>query len=279
MTDAPCGSGSAADALLSALTRCLAAVGMLALLFTAVNVTLFATAHGVPWPIALLLDPMVALALATVLYADARLTGWGLQPPAWSAALRWFAGITATLMNTWTALWPDGRIGRPTHADPAAVLLHAVPPLLLILLTETVAAYRRLLQTTSTPTAAGSATALAPTDPCRHGTPTREHESATRSTTALSTSCPDPGPARRGPPSADSRPNITPTAPADPSDPVGGAAGEVFAQALRLDQASRTLSGRPVSQRRLRTELHLGPERAREIHRLLHDHHTARATL
>jgi hypothetical protein len=88
---------------------------------------------------------MVALALATVLYAEARLSSWGIRPPAWSAALRWFTGLAATLMNCWTSLWPDGRPGWPHHADPAAVLLHAIPPLLLILLTETVAAYRRHL--------------------------------------------------------------------------------------------------------------------------------------
>jgi hypothetical protein len=86
-----------------------------------------------------------ALALAAVLYTDARLTCWGIRPPAWSTVLRWFTGLAATHMNTWTSLWPDGRPGWPSRADPAAVLLHAVPPLLLILLTETVAAYRRHL--------------------------------------------------------------------------------------------------------------------------------------
>jgi hypothetical protein len=65
-----------AEVLLRRLTRALAAVGVLTLAFTMVNVTLFATSRGVPWPIALLLDPMVALALATVLYADARLASW-----------------------------------------------------------------------------------------------------------------------------------------------------------------------------------------------------------
>jgi hypothetical protein len=42
---------------------------------------------------------MAALALSTVLYADARLTCWGIRPPAWSAALRWFTGLAATLMK------------------------------------------------------------------------------------------------------------------------------------------------------------------------------------
>jgi hypothetical protein len=68
-----------------------------------------------------------------------------MRPPGWSTTLRWFAGLAATLMNTWSSLWPNGRPGWPSHADPAAVFLHAVPPVLRILLTETVAAYRRHL--------------------------------------------------------------------------------------------------------------------------------------
>ena len=134
-----------AEILVARLTSGLRRVGVLTVVFTMVNVTLFAISRGVPWPIALLLDPMVALALATVLYADARLASWGMRPPGWSTMLRWFAGLAATLMNTWSSLWPDGRPGWPRDADPAAVFLHAVPPVLLILLTETVAAYRRHL--------------------------------------------------------------------------------------------------------------------------------------
>ncbi|MFF6851733.1 hypothetical protein [Streptomyces antimycoticus] len=131
------------DTLMRTLVRILAGVAALALIFTAVNVTLFAVDHHIPWPIAVLLDPMVALTLTSVLYADARLAAWDIPPPRWSTALRWSAGLAATVMNTWTSLWPDDHIGRPRHADPAGVLLHAVPPLLLIGLTETVAAYRR----------------------------------------------------------------------------------------------------------------------------------------
>ncbi|MFT9480781.1 hypothetical protein [Streptomyces sp. Mo3] len=131
------------DTLMRTLVRILAGVAALALIFTAVNVTLFAVDHHIPWPIAVLLNPMVALTLTSVLYADARLAAWDIPPPRWSTALRWSAGLAATVMNTWTSLWPDDHIGWPRHADPAGVLLHAVPPLLLIGLTETVAAYRR----------------------------------------------------------------------------------------------------------------------------------------
>ncbi|MER8162142.1 hypothetical protein [Streptomyces sp. NPDC094472] len=68
------------DTLMRTLVRILAGIAGLALIFTAVNVTLFAVDHHIPWPIALLLDPMVALTLATVLYADARLAAWNIPP-------------------------------------------------------------------------------------------------------------------------------------------------------------------------------------------------------
>ncbi|WP_419997807.1 extensin [Streptomyces boninensis] len=131
--------------LLTTLTRFLASVALLALVFTAVNVTLFAVASGIPWPIAILLDPLVALTLTAVLYADARLAALGVRPPGWSTALRWGSGLTAALLNTWSSLWPDRQLGWPTNADVAGVVLHMVPPLMLIGLTETVAAYRRTL--------------------------------------------------------------------------------------------------------------------------------------
>lgn len=47
-----------AISLLKTMTYVLCAVGILALVFTTVNVTRFATSRGVPWPIAILLDPM-----------------------------------------------------------------------------------------------------------------------------------------------------------------------------------------------------------------------------
>ncbi|MFI7337081.1 extensin [Streptomyces sp. NPDC050085] len=134
-----------AEALLTWLTRVLVGVAVLTFAFTEVNVTLFATSRGVPWPIAILLDPMVGLALAGVLYADARLAAWGLRPPGWSAALRWFTALAATAMNTWTSVWPTGVIGWPRHAEPAGIVLHGIPTVMLVLLTEAIAAYRRAI--------------------------------------------------------------------------------------------------------------------------------------
>ncbi|UKY53537.1 hypothetical protein [Streptomyces inhibens] len=59
--------------LLRNMTRVLCVVGILALVFTTVNVTRFATTRHVPLPIAVLLDPVIGTALAGVLYIDTRL--------------------------------------------------------------------------------------------------------------------------------------------------------------------------------------------------------------
>ncbi|MGW7074660.1 extensin [Streptomyces sp. NPDC054866] len=255
-----------AHTLLTALTRALAGVAVLTLVFTAVNVTLFATSRGVSLGIAILLDPMVALALATVLYADARLAAWGLDPPAWSAALRWFTATAATLMNTWTSIWPDGQIGWPTHADPAGILLHGVPTILLILLTETIAAYRRTIAPLLLPIddADRAITATGPRpDPIRcepSPSPPAEPVPVT-----LRNQRGHDGPAPVQPTSGDDTPSAPPTAPARQGNPARAADGDTWARATAIDDTARATTGRPASIWRLRTQLHIGPDRARQI--------------
>ncbi|MGI5352995.1 hypothetical protein ACQEU8_33175 [Streptomyces sp. CA-250714] len=216
------------------LTRALCAVGVLALAFTAVNVTLFATARGVPLGIAVLLDPMLALTLAIVLYADARLASWGLTPPAWSTALRWWAGTTAAAMNTWGSLWPNGKVGWPSNADPAAVLLHLAPCLLLTGLAETIAAYRKILTTTQQQPQRSPVAGTHPADAAPE--PARDE-----------TAPPAPGP-------VDGHHQGAPVI----SD-------ELFARARALDAAVQQRTGRPASIRYLRRALHLGQDRARAL--------------
>jgi hypothetical protein len=194
---------------------------------------------------------MVALALATVLLADGRLATWGLPPPRWSAVLRWFTGLAATAMNTWTSLWPSERADRPHHADPAGVLLHTVPPLLLILLTETVAAYRKLL----TGYGPGYGT----------GQPTPAPEPAPAPHPATAPPDPDPAGATAPPP----HPEPAPDAPAGPS-PIPAA---LFRHALTLDLHHLTTTGRPLSIRALKDRLHLGQDRARDLRTALDAHH------
>ncbi|MEE4599242.1 hypothetical protein V2J94_46880 [Streptomyces sp. DSM 41524] len=247
------------DTLMRTLVRILAGVAALALIFTAVNVTLFAVDHHIPWPIALLLDPMVALTLTTVLYADARLAAWNIPPPHWSTTLRWSTGLAATVMNTWTSLWPDDHISWPRHADPAGVLLHAVPPLLLIGLTETVAAYRRCTsQTHPHPTTAP------------HDNHREEHPRNTPGAPAP----PAPPPSERpnskdvGPTTATTHHDShepTPDGPMDQPDEHSRADANVYARALALDLAARQHTGQPISIRQLRRHLHLGQHRAREL--------------
>ncbi|MFG2948837.1 hypothetical protein [Streptomyces adustus] len=137
---------AALQALQAGLTRVLVAVAVVALAFTATNVTLFAIAHDIsPW-IAWLLDPMVAVALGAVLIVDGRLSEHGVHPSGWASALRWFAGLGTWLMNCWDSLWPDGApFGVPRQVDPAGLVLHSIPPVLLIVLAEAITHYRRAI--------------------------------------------------------------------------------------------------------------------------------------
>ncbi|MER5481876.1 hypothetical protein ABT024_01485 [Streptomyces sp. NPDC002812] len=132
--------------MLSKLTRVLVAVAFVALVFTASNVTMFAIDHHVsPW-IAWMLDPMVAVALGAVLIFDGRLSEYGLTSSGWAAVLRWFAGLGTWVMNCWSSLWPEGTaFGFPRAVDPAGLVLHSIPPVLLIVLAEAISHYRHAI--------------------------------------------------------------------------------------------------------------------------------------
>jgi hypothetical protein len=142
----PAAQIAALQALQTNLTRVLVAVAVVALAFTATNVTLFAIDHHIsPW-IAWLLDPMVAVALGAVLIVDGQLSEHGVHPSGWASALRWFAGLGTWLMNCWGSLWPDGApFGIPRQVDPAGLVLHSIPPVLLIVLAEAITHYRRAI--------------------------------------------------------------------------------------------------------------------------------------
>ncbi|WP_327355011.1 hypothetical protein [Streptomyces sp. NBC_01304] len=132
--------------LQTGLTRVLVGVAVVALAFTATNVTLFAIDHHIHPAIAWLLDPMVAVALGAVLIVDGRLAEHGVRPSGWATVLRWFAGLGTWLMNCWASLWPAGSpFGMPRDIDPAGLVLHSIPPLLLILLAEAITFYRRAI--------------------------------------------------------------------------------------------------------------------------------------
>lgn len=252
--------------LLRAMTRVLCAVGILALAFTTVNVTRFATGRDVPLPIAVLLDPMIGTALAGVLYVDARLASWGIDPPAWSTTLRWGAGCTAALMNSWDSLWPDGQIGWPRQADPAAVLLHLTPALLLIALTETIAAYRRCVT--------DLLDRIGPANPDPDPLTDRPAPDCPGPIPPAADGTPPPAPDRFGP-HMPCHPGPTPR-PAHASPPSDSTAADrdVWPRAIALDDSARTATGKPVSIWRLRTDLRIGPRRARRIRDQLLTRHT-----
>ncbi|MFR9723565.1 hypothetical protein ACL02R_09355 [Streptomyces sp. MS19] len=128
------------------LTAVLVVIAVIALVFTATSVTLFAMRHGVHPGIAWLLDPMVALALGAVLITDGVLAEYSIKPRGWSTALRYFAGLVTWVMNCWSSVWPPGTaFGVPHHVDAAGLVLHSIPPVLLIVLAEAVTAYRRAI--------------------------------------------------------------------------------------------------------------------------------------
>jgi hypothetical protein len=126
------------------ITTVLVILGVGGLIFTAVNVTLFAIDHHTHPGIAWMLDPLVSLALLGVLFIDGQLAAHGYKPNGWPFALRWFAGLSTWLMNCWASLYPDGKFtGWPDRPDPAGLLLHSVIPFLVILLAEAGAGYRK----------------------------------------------------------------------------------------------------------------------------------------
>lgn len=103
----------------------------LGLTFTMANVQGFA-AGGVPkfsiqWWIAWLLDPMVSLPLLGVLIGEQVLTRYNVKSGAWVHVVKWVTLACTYAMNTWQA-WEA--------QDPAKILLHSVPPLVVVCAAE-----------------------------------------------------------------------------------------------------------------------------------------------
>ncbi|UGQ13600.1 extensin [Yinghuangia sp. ASG 101] len=261
-----------ARALLRTLTRALAAVAVLALSFTAVNVTQLAVRHDVPLPTALLLDPMLALALATTLTVDARLAELGAAPPGWAVALRWFAGLAAWTLNVWESVYPapSGPVGVPSDPDPTGIVLHSIPCALLVLVSEAVAAYRRRIRRLLlVPRATARPGARTPDVPGARGAyPAHPGPAGTPGYTA-------PGaPEHPYPPAPDEPepPDAPDPAPGPGPDDPGPETDPLYDAALDLDRAARDATGRPITIRALRTELRIGQARARALRDRLDDH-------
>ncbi|MUN38729.1 hypothetical protein [Actinomadura litoris] len=111
---------------------------VLGLLFTMANVARFA-ADGAPlgslvWVTAWLLDPMVSLVLIGVLMGEQLINRHGLDAGRWVRTTKWVALGCTYAMNTWSA-W--------AALDPAAILLHSVPPAMVFCAAEAVVTIRQ----------------------------------------------------------------------------------------------------------------------------------------
>jgi hypothetical protein len=115
------------------IDRAVYAVAAGALVFTMLNVSLFAADHGTPWWMAWLLDPLASVALLAVLVGDGVLSRHGVASTGWAVALKWFAALATWSMNIWTSF---------AAGDVAGVLLHSVAPGLVVLLAQAAPGYR-----------------------------------------------------------------------------------------------------------------------------------------
>lgn len=140
------------------LTRALIGICSGGLIFTCVNVTIFAVNNGVSAGIGWLLDPLVSIALVTVLWADGVFTEiGGYKARGWPLFIRMFAGFGTWIMNCWDSLYPlppgaaqgpdapplNTFTGIPEHPHAAGILLHSIIPFLVIGLAEAIAGYRK----------------------------------------------------------------------------------------------------------------------------------------
>jgi hypothetical protein len=79
---------------------------------------------------------MVSLALIAILLGEQTANHWGVRIGPWARYVRWGLLAATYSMNTWQS-WAD--------KDPAAILLHSVPPLLVVLAAEAVTDLRESL--------------------------------------------------------------------------------------------------------------------------------------
>lgn len=105
---------------------------VLGLGFTMVNVQHFAAAGAVvgtlPWLAAWLLDPMVSLVLVAVLRAEQITARYQVEAGVWATRTKWFAFSATLVMNTWQS-W--------ARLDLSGIVLHSVPPVLVLCAAET----------------------------------------------------------------------------------------------------------------------------------------------
>ncbi|TQS44336.1 hypothetical protein [Cryptosporangium phraense] len=105
--------------------------------FSAGNVFELARNHDTPWYVAWVLAPIVDVALFAAFNGDAFLARIGVHLGfGWPTILRIFTGGATWLLNTWQSLGVAG------PADPTGIVLHSIPPIVLVFLAESAPVYR-----------------------------------------------------------------------------------------------------------------------------------------
>nr|WP_238361909.1 hypothetical protein [Actinopolymorpha pittospori] len=111
--------------------RCMWLGILLGLGFTAANVQAFAAGDApvgsLPWTVAWLLDPMVSVVLLGVLWAEQETGRYRIASGRVVRMVKWFAFGATYVMNTWQS-W--------AAASPSGIVLHSVPPLLVLAAAE-----------------------------------------------------------------------------------------------------------------------------------------------
>lgn len=119
--------------------RALVTVALLALVFTMVNVQVFASAghpvNSLQWLIGWLLDPMASVTMGTAIVFEGVLAGYR-HGVGWLTATKWYAGVCTWGMNVWASV---------VAVSWSGMLLHSVAPGLVLLLAEAAPRVRRRL--------------------------------------------------------------------------------------------------------------------------------------
>ncbi|MGA6161021.1 hypothetical protein [Amycolatopsis magusensis] len=106
---------------------------VLGLAFTMANVQGFASAGTRPWSLAWLaawvLDPTVSLVLLAILRAEQVTARYQVQTGPWVRRAKWFTLAATYVMNTWESF---------ADRDPASIVLHSVPPLVVFVAVEAI---------------------------------------------------------------------------------------------------------------------------------------------
>jgi hypothetical protein len=106
---------------------------VLGLAFTMTNVQSFAAAGApswsLPWLAAWLLDPMVSLVLLAILRAEQITARYQVHTGRWVRRAKWFTLTATYVMNTWASF---------TAGSLSGIVLHSVPPLVVLVAAEAV---------------------------------------------------------------------------------------------------------------------------------------------